>query len=532
MYTALYRKKRPQTFQTMVDQTSIITTLRNQLRSGSISHAYLFCGTRGTGKTSTAKIFARAVNCPHSATKGDPCNECEICLDILAERNLNVIEIDAASNNGVDNIRDLREEVKYPPSVGTYKVYIIDEVHMLTTAAFNALLKTLEEPPEHIIFILATTDPQKIPATILSRCQRYDFKRISRQGMSQTLADYMAEEGIQIEAAAIEYIASVSDGAMRDALSILDQCLSLYENEVITLDKVQSLLGAVDQNALFDYTNALLQRNSAAALKIISKVSKEGRDLSRFTADIITHLRNILVAAQISNHEDILDYSAETISRFQAQGKLVPPEILIEYIKEFSELQNQLRYSSQERLILEVYTVKLSAKVSTYTQAVVSTDSVVEEIVASFTATQQSNSTTTEITSSSLSVPYIEPQTETDTNDGSDSSGSTNKLDIVASNWPNFCTSLGGLLKSMLALCKIECNNGITIICSNAGSLQYLKDRKNEILSAIVDYFQLPDEPPIVIIADEGYNEPKLETIKDDFKESLQSQVNMKITFE
>ncbi|MCL2014988.1 MAG: DNA polymerase III subunit gamma/tau, partial [Defluviitaleaceae bacterium] len=339
MYTALYRKKRPKNFNSVIGQKAIVATLKNQLHMQRISHAYLFSGTRGTGKTSTAKIFARALNCPQSQTLGEPCNECEICTDILAERSLNVIEIDAASNNGVDNIRELREEVKYPPATGTHKVYIIDEAHMLTVAAFNALLKTLEEPPQHVIFILATTDPQKVPATILSRCQRYDFKRISKADMVETLLDYMAADNVTIEKPALEYIASVSDGAMRDALSILDQCLSLYitaENSVITLTQAQNLLGAVDQNTLFEYTNALFSKNTQKALEIIANAFNEGRDLARLIADIIQHLRNVLVATQITNN-DILDCSQETLQLYKNQAQ--NPMQLIAYIREFSEFQ-------------------------------------------------------------------------------------------------------------------------------------------------------------------------------------------------
>ena len=512
MHTALYRKKRPQTFNDLVGQESIITTLQNQLRNGTVSHAYLLCGTRGTGKTTSAKIFARAVNCPHSAEAGDPCNLCETCLDILAERNLNVIEIDAASNNGVDNIRDLREEVKYPPSSGTYKVYIIDEVHMLTTAAFNALLKTLEEPPEHVIFILATTDPQKIPATILSRCQRYDFKRINRSAMCQTLAGYMEKEGVQVEAAALEYIAAVSDGAMRDALSILDQCMSLYENEAITLNKIQGLLGAVDQAVLFAYTNALLQKNAATALHIISQVSKDGRDLSRFTSDIITHMRNILVAAQINNYQDILDYSTETIEKFKLQGCSAPPETLIGYIKEFSELQNQLRYSSQERLMLEVFTVKLSAlnlDVPIHIPKV-------KDIVKDIKEAPLAKTPTIEAEAPVAMVEEVQHQVP--------------ESDDISAKWSDFCASLGGLLKSMLALCKVESGEGIKIICSNIGSKQYITDHKDEVADALTNYFRLPSKPNIVIVADGEYNKPVEQS--DMFKENIQAQINMQVSFE
>ena len=530
MHTALYRKKRPQTFNDLVGQESIITTLQNQLRNGTVSHAYLLCGTRGTGKTTSAKIFARAVNCPHSAEAGDPCNLCETCLDILAERNLNVIEIDAASNNGVDNIRDLREEVKYPPSSGTYKVYIIDEVHMLTTAAFNALLKTLEEPPEHVIFILATTDPQKIPSTILSRCQRYDFKRVNRYDMCKTLEEYMNEEGVQIEQAALEYIAAISDGAMRDALSILDQCTSLYENEDITLNKIQSLLGAVDQTVLFAYTDALLQKKASSALHIISQVTKDGRDLSRFTADIITHLRNILVAAQIDNYQDILDYSTETIEKFKLQGCSASPETLIDYIKEFSELQNQLRYSSQERLMLEVFTIKLSAL----------------NVVAPVVHVSPTPIPTPEITTPAVIGPSLpiaapvaveteapipaEEPTSAAPHVQTPEADTADTLDI-SSNWADFCASLSGLLKSMLALCKVESGEGVKIICSNIGSKQYITEHKDEVSAALAKYFKLPTIPNIVIVADEEYNKPA-EQNSDTFKESIQSQINMQVSFE
>ncbi|HIT86609.1 MAG TPA: DNA polymerase III subunit gamma/tau, partial [Candidatus Coprocola pullicola] len=236
-YTALYRKFRPDTFSGVIGQEHIVKTIKNQILSDRVSHAYLFCGTRGTGKTSTAKIFARAINCL-APKEGNPCNECTLCRAALENRSMNVIEIDAASNNGVDNIREIREEVKYPPTQGKYKVYIIDEVHMLSSGAFNALLKTLEEPPEHVIFILATTDPQKVPATILSRCQRFDFHRITTEQIAQTLSEYMKIEDIPVQKEALHYIARLGDGSMRDSLSILDQCTAFYSDELLTLEKV------------------------------------------------------------------------------------------------------------------------------------------------------------------------------------------------------------------------------------------------------------------------------------------------------
>ena len=531
MYQALYRKKRPSTFKDIVEQQHIVTTLCNQLKGGHISHAYLFCGTRGTGKTTTAKVFARAVNCPESETTGEPCNTCEICMDILAERNLNVIEIDAASNNGVDNIRDLREEVKYPPSVGKYKVYIIDEVHMLTTSAFNALLKTLEEPPEQIIFILATTDPQKIPATILSRCQRYDFKRITREGMVNALAAYMEKENIAVERDALQYIASVSDGAMRDALSILDQCLSLYYGETITLEKVQSLLDAVDRSMLFSYGEALMRDDSASALAIIANTSKAGRDLSRFTADIITHFRNLLVAAQITNHTDILDYAPETVAQYRTQGQSIDPMTLIDYIKEFSELQNQMRYSSQERLALEVCTIKLcNRNKGTWVPPVqVQTQAPVKVEVATKPEIEMEPDIPADIVQETpkppISVSIEEGPIESKENTGA--------FGEISEGWSSFCAQLSGLLKSMLALCKVECEDGsITILCRDQGSMNYMKDHKEQIAKDIANYFKLSEAPVIVFKVNAAYNNEDENKGKDAFKESMSSQINMPIDFE
>ena len=260
-YQALYRKYRPQRFDQMVGQEAILKTLRNQLRTGRISHAYLFCGTRGPGKTSTARIFAKAINCL-DPQDGEPCGKCSLCQAMEEGRSVNVMEIDAASNNGVDNIRDIREEVKYPPTEGKYKIYIIDEVHMLSTGAFNALLKTLEEPPEHVIFILATTDPQKVPATILSRCQRFDFRRISAAEIAATLRSYVEQEGAKATDEALHTIATLADGSLRDSLSILDQCLAFFFDEELTEEKVLDIAGAVDRSIFFALADGLRQNRS------------------------------------------------------------------------------------------------------------------------------------------------------------------------------------------------------------------------------------------------------------------------------
>ena len=270
-YTALYRKFRPTTFEEVKGQDHIVTTLKNQIRANRIGHAYLFCGTRGTGKTTVAKILARAVNCGHPAD-GSPCNECPSCRAILDGVSANVIEIDAASNNGVDNIREIREEVSYRPTQGRYKVYIIDEVHMLSTGAFNALLKTLEEPPEYVIFILATTEVNKIPVTILSRCQRYDFRRITIDTIAGRLSELMAREGVQAEEKAVRYVARAADGSMRDALSLLDQCIAFYLGETLTYDRVLDVLGTVDTEVFSGLLRRVLERDAAGCIRILQEI--------------------------------------------------------------------------------------------------------------------------------------------------------------------------------------------------------------------------------------------------------------------
>ena len=275
-YTALYRKFRPQEFSDVKGQEHIVTTLKNQIKAERIGHAYLFCGTRGTGKTTIAKIFAKAVNCEHPVD-GSPCGECAACQAIAAGNSMNVIEIDAASNNGVDNIRQIREEVEYRPTEGRYKVYIIDEVHMLSIGAFNALLKTLEEPPSYVIFILATTEAHKIPITILSRCQRYDFRRISIDTISDRLLELLGEEQIEAEEKAVRYIAKAGDGSMRDALSLLDQCIAFYLGQKLTYDKVLKALGAIDTEVFSRMLRQILEKNVTQAIKMLEEIVIEGR---------------------------------------------------------------------------------------------------------------------------------------------------------------------------------------------------------------------------------------------------------------
>ncbi len=364
-YIALYRKLRPKNFEQVIGQRHIVKTLKNQIESNRISHAYLFCGTRGTGKTSTAKIFAKLLNCKEPVNNS-PCDKCSMCLAFNENRNLNISEIDAASNNGVDDIREIREEIKYPPTDGKYKVYIIDEVHMLSIGAFNALLKTLEEPPSYVIFILATTDPHKIPVTILSRCQRFDFKRISNIDMVEAIKTYMEDENIDIEEEALYYIAKISDGAMRDALSILDQCISFYYGEKITLNKVLETVGAVDDEIFFRFIDAIVNFSDLDIISIIDEMVQNGRDINQFVSDLINHIRNLLIANidTDTDKNNTLDISKEKLEKLKNQSNTIDKQYLIKLINEFSKIQATLKYAFDERIVLEAGCIKLCSAVS------------------------------------------------------------------------------------------------------------------------------------------------------------------------
>lgn len=357
-YTALYRKYRPQQFEDVKGQEHIVTTLKNQIEAGRIGHAYLFCGTRGTGKTTVAKIFAKAVNC-ESPVNGSPCGECPVCRGISAGNSLNVVEIDAASNNGVDNIREIREEVSYAPTEGKYKVYIIDEVHMLSIGAFNALLKTLEEPPSYVIFILATTEAYKIPVTILSRCQRYDFHRISTDIISLRLQELVKREQGEAEEMALRYIAKSADGAMRDALSLLDQCMAFYMGQKLTYEHVLDVLGAVDTQRFSSLFRAVIKNDVAGAMVQIESLVGEGRDLGQFVNDFIWYLRNLLLLQSSDDMEKTLDISSENLALLKEESNMADGMQLMRYIRVFSELSNQVKYSSQKRILIEIAVIKL-----------------------------------------------------------------------------------------------------------------------------------------------------------------------------
>ena len=351
-YTALYRKFRPSTFEDVKGQDHIVTTLKNQIRADRIGHAYLFCGTRGTGKTTIAKILARSVNCEHPVD-GSPCKA------ILAGVSTNVIEIDAASNNGVDNIREIREEVAYRPTQGRYKVYIIDEVHMLSTGAFNALLKTLEEPPSYVIFILATTEANKIPVTILSRCQRYDFRRITIDTIAARLSELMEKEGVDVEEKAIRYVAKAGDGSMRDALSLLDQCIAFYLGQKLTYDKVLEVLGTVDTEIFSQMLRTILAGDVTGSIRTLETLLNRGKELGQFVTDFTWYLRNLLLVKSADETEELLDVSTENLKLLKEESTMVDDETLIHYIRVLSELSGQLRYAAQKRVLVEVALVKL-----------------------------------------------------------------------------------------------------------------------------------------------------------------------------
>lgn len=352
-YTALYRKFRPITFSEMVGQEHIIQTLKNQLISGRVGHAYLFNGGRGTGKTTTAKVLARAINCLNPQN-GEPCNECEICKAALNSSLTDIVEMDAASNNSVEDIRSIREEVNFLPTLAKYRIYIIDEVHMLSTGAFNALLKTLEEPPEHVKFILATTEPQKIPATILSRCQRFDFKTLSIDDIINRLQIICNESNITISHDALKTIAVLAEGGMRDAISILERCIQDGENE-INVDKVKDLVGIPKLEFINKLTNNIIHYNPSDALIAINEVIDEGKDLDNFLWETIKYLRDILVYKTCGS---LQLYNESELEQIKAISNEVSKDRLLNLIYNLSDLANSLKWSTQKQIIFQTGIIK------------------------------------------------------------------------------------------------------------------------------------------------------------------------------
>lgn len=500
-YQALYRRLRPQRFEDVIGQEHIIRTLKNQIEKDRINHAYLFCGTRGTGKTTTAKIFARAINCTGQGEK--PCNECQVCKEALKGTNLNIIEIDAASNNSVDNIRDIVEEVKYPPTEGRYKVYIIDEVHMLTASAFNALLKTLEEPPAHVVFILATTDPQKMPVTVLSRCQRFDFHRIGHKDMVSVLKEYMESEKADVDISALEYIAEISDGAMRDALSVLDQCLSFYYDRTITENEVREITGATDRGAFFEITQAMNVNDSGRCMEIIDDIVINGRDIQQFVQDFILHLRNLLLAVSVNKKSKALDYSKDYIDKLREQGCSIGYDYLLILISNFSELSNQMKYSPNPRILLEVCCIKGCNPVTGQDYGSVAKRMTnIERAIEKGVAVSQSKAE--ELSAQAINAQEINTE---EVKEKTIEKAVPDDIKEVISTWRKFVSSLNtGIVKAMLGAVTPAFIDGdiMYLVCPTNGHLVILTKHIEDIIKSITKFYS--KEFNIKLILEKNYN--------------------------
>lgn len=367
MYTALYRSERPEVFDEILGQEHIVRILKHQIESGEVSHAYLFCGTRGTGKTTTARILAKGVNCLNEDPKKRPCGVCENCKAIKDGTFMDVIEIDAASNNGVENIRELRESVKYPPAVGRKKVYIIDEVHMLSPGAFNALLKTLEEPPENVMFILATTEPQKLPATILSRCLRLDFKRVPQKLLMEGMRRICVEKGVTLTESALKLLANCADGSVRDGLSVLDQVLASGQKE-IDREAVLEYIGAAGEDFFIELTEQVSLRKVPEALLLVDRALADGKDVRGLMKDWMAHYRNLMITKFIRDPEDMLNMAAENLARIEEQSRHITMDEIRDAILRLSRTINEARWSTQPRILLELAIISIASGESAESQ--------------------------------------------------------------------------------------------------------------------------------------------------------------------
>lgn len=462
-YLALYRKYRPKKFCDVIGQENITRTLVNQIKLNRISHAYLFCGTRGTGKTSVAKIFAMALNCFENENSGlgEPCLNCQSCQDILSKKDMNVIEIDAASNNGVDNIREIRDEVKYPPVKVKYKIYIVDEVHMLSSGAFNALLKTLEEPPEHVIFILATTEPQKIPVTIISRCQKFDFKRIEKEKMLEALKKYMTLEKINIDDEALNYIIYLSDGAMRDALSLLDQVTAFYFENKIDLAKVMEITGTMDDNFCCEFLNCFFDRNINKILDMISQIVFDGKEISQFVYNLILFLRESVILNKYGGENKVLNLWE---SRFNSLKKCkldFDTQMLL--IEMFLRLHSSLKYAVDGKVLFETECMKFFFDMKN--------NYVNREFNYEFKNKTEEKSVDNK--------KVVENKID-------NNSGEENKIKII---WDKICQQTDGLMKEILLDAKIKKieDNIIFVQAANESKKKLLDERKNEIKKLLAE---------------------------------------------
>ena len=475
-YTALYREWRPKNFEDVVGQEHITTTLKNQIQNDRIAHAYLFCGTRGTGKTSTAKVMAKALNCLNPVN-GDPCNECEMCKKINEGLAIDVTELDAASNNGVDKIRDIIDDAKYPPQEARFKVYIMDEVHMLSMGAVNAFLKTLEEPPANVIFILATTDPQKLPITILSRCQRFDFKRISKSDISDRLRKIVGAQGVLADEKSLELISRVSDGAMRDALSILDQAIAMGDGSV-NYDNVVGMLGLVTNEYLFNITSAIIERNIQRAMNIIEEVVYAGKDINLFIKDLTGHFRNLLMAKVTNNPEEVLDMSMENINLIKEQGSRIRVEEIMRDIRILQEAEGNAKISKQARLYLELATIKMcKIEYDTSSEVILARINRLEEAIKSgkiqVAQVQQGSNQISEVSNVQKIVAtqnvINKEQAVTETPVIEVNTNATTSIGDIQRSWHDILEALKArramvIYASLMTGRPVACNNGVVVI--------------------------------------------------------------------
>ncbi|MPQ44513.1 DNA polymerase III subunit gamma/tau [Clostridium tarantellae] len=470
-YKALYREWRPKVFEDVVGQEHITTTLKNQIINNRTAHAYLFCGTRGTGKTSTAKVFAKALNCLN-VKEGEPCNECDMCKKINESLAIDVTELDAASNNGVDKIRDIIEDVQYPPQEAKYKVYIMDEVHMLSMGAVNAFLKTLEEPPQNVIFILATTDPQKLPITILSRCQRFDFKRISKDKIVGRLRKIVTEQGVLADDKSLELVARISDGAMRDSLSILDQAISMNDGKV-DYNNLLSMLGLVTNDNLFKLVDAIIERNIEKSMIIIEELVLSGKDIYIFIKDLMTHYRNLLMIKVTNNPEEVLDTSHENITMLKNQGARIRVEEIMRCIRVLQEGEDNAKFSKQARMYLELSIIKIcKIEYDTSKEVLLSRINKLEEAL-------KNGKINLQITNENLDSKRIvnkkienklDIKTEKENKDISFNSNCNIKLDDVKRAWKDILESFKSrramvIYASLVTGRPVKCEGGIITIC-------------------------------------------------------------------
>ena len=481
-YTALYRKFRPQEFEDVKGQDHIVTTLKNQIKADRIGHAYLFCGTRGTGKTTVAKIFAKAVNC-ENPVDGSPCGECAICKAIADGSSMNVIEIDAASNNGVDNIRQIREEVTYRPTEGKFKVYIIDEVHMLSAGAFNALLKTLEEPPSYVIFILATTEAHKIPITILSRCQRYDFHRISIDTIAGRLMDLMEEEKVDVEERAIRYVAKAGDGSMRDALSLLDQCIAFHLGETLTYENVLEVLGAVDTEIFSRLLRQIINKDITGAIGTLDALVDEGREMGQMVNDFTWYLRNLLLMQSSDDMEEVLDMSKENIAALKEEAQLVKPEVLMRYIRIFSELGNQVKYATQKRILIEIAIIKLcKPQMEKDYESVIDRIASIEAKIANgipiAAASGGAGVLNGAVGSGAQTAPAAKPQLP---------KAIPEDIQQVIKNWKSILSEIGAITKTYLAKAvpSLGSNGELLLVLDDENAFAYLSENRSGCIDSL-----------------------------------------------